>query len=109
MDATIPLDPALATSAYAIPTGPGARAIPDPAAVDRTARDFEAFFVSSMIESMTTGLKTPKMFGGGSGEQMYRSLLNQEYGKAIAAHGSLGLADSIRRDMLRLQEAANHG
>jgi flagellar protein FlgJ len=45
------------------------------------------------------------MFGGGEAEGMYRSLLNQEYGKAIAAHGSLGIADAIKREMLHLQEA----
>ena len=35
------------------------------------------------------------MFGGGSGEEMYRSLLNQEYGKAIATRGSMGIATTF--------------
>lgn len=83
--------------------GPAAR----DAAATRTARDFEAFFVTSMLESMTAGLKPDKLFGGGPGESMYRSLMNQEYGKAIAARGSLGIADEIKREMLRLQEQAN--
>ena len=68
------------------------------------AEDFEAQFVTSMLESMWAGVKTDKMFGGGPGEEMYRSLLNQEYGKAIAKQGSLGIADSIQKEMLRLQE-----
>jgi Rod binding domain-containing protein len=58
-----------------------------------------------MLESMFAGVKTDKMFGGGSAENMYRSLLNQEYGKVISQRGSLGIADAIKREMLHLQEA----
>lgn len=75
------------------------------ATIDKTATDYEAGFVSAMLESMFAGIKTDKMFGGGSAEGMYRSLLNQEYGKAVAARGSLGIADAIKREMLHLQEA----
>ncbi|HLZ67217.1 MAG TPA: rod-binding protein [Aliidongia sp.] len=74
------------------------------ATIDKTAKDYEAGFMSAMLESMYAGVKTNKMFGGGSAEGMYRSLLNQEYGKAIAARGSLGIADSIKREMIRMQE-----
>ena len=73
-------------------------------AIKKSAKDFEAMFMSSMLESMTAGMKTDKMFGGGQAEQLYRSMLNQEYGKAIAAHGSLGIADAIQREMLKMQE-----
>ena len=74
------------------------------AAVKKAAKDFEAMFMSSMLESMTAGVKPDKMFGGGQGEQMYRSMLNQEYGKAIASTGSIGIADAIEREMLKMQE-----
>ena len=73
----------------------------------KSAQDFEAFFVTSMLESMSAGLKTDKLFGGGPGEQMYRSMLNQEYGKAIAQRGSFGISDMVQREILRLQEKAN--
>ncbi|HEV2674066.1 MAG TPA: rod-binding protein [Aliidongia sp.] len=75
------------------------------ATIDKTAKEYEAGFVSAMLESMFAGIKTNKMFGGGSAEEMYRSLLNQEYGKAVAARGTLGIADAIKREMLHLQEA----
>jgi Rod binding domain-containing protein len=74
------------------------------AAAKSAARDFEAFFVTSMLESMYAGMKPDPEFGGGSGEEMYRSLLNQEYGKAIAARGSLGIANTILGEMINLQE-----
>ena len=85
------------------PLSPAAKA----AATKHAAQDFESFFITSMLESMSAGLKPDKLFGGGAGESMYRSLMNQEYGKAIAAHGSLGLTDSIEREMLRMQEKAS--
>lgn len=75
------------------------------AKIDKTAQDYEAGFVSAMLESMFAGIKTDKMFGGGSAEDMYRSLMTQEYGKAVAARGSLGIADSIKSAMIKMQEA----
>jgi flagellar protein FlgJ len=75
------------------------------AQIDKTAKDYEAGFVGAMLESMFAGIKTNKMFGGGSAEDMYRSLMTQEYGKAVAASGTLGIADTIKREMLRMQEA----
>jgi Rod binding domain-containing protein len=75
------------------------------AQIDKTAKEYEAGFVSAMLESMFAGVKTNKMFGGGSAEGMYRSLLNQEYGKVVAQRGSLGIADAIKREMMHLQEA----
>lgn len=74
------------------------------AQIDKTAKDYEAGFVGAMLESMFAGVKTNKMFGGGSGEDMYRSLMTQEYGKAIAERGTLGIADSIKSAMIRMQE-----
>jgi Rod binding domain-containing protein len=73
-------------------------------AARRTAEDFESFFITSMLESMTAGIKPDKLFGGGQGESLYRSMLNQEYGKAIAANGSLGLTDAIQNEIIKLQE-----
>lgn len=88
------------------PTGAGANVSPARMAqIDKTAKEYEAGFVSAMLESMFAGIKTNKMFGGGSAEDMYRSLMTQEYGKAVAQRGTLGIADTIKREMLRMQEA----
>lgn len=80
----------------------------DPAAenkkVREAAQEFEAFFIGQMMENMMAGLETDPMFGGGAGEDMWRSLLNQEYGKEIAKSGRLGIADHVMRGMLAAQE-----
>lgn len=73
----------------------------------KVAQDFEAFFLTQMLEQMTADIATDGMFGGGNGEKVYRSLLNQEYGKAIAAQGGVGIAPMVMRDILAMQEQAN--
>ena len=68
------------------------------------AEDFESFFLSQMFEYMFAGIDTDGPFGGGHGEKIFRSLLLQEYGKAMAACGGIGIADTIERQLLQLQE-----
>lgn len=70
----------------------------------QAAHDFEAVFLSQMLETMTSGLKTDGMFGGGPGEGMFRSMLNQEYAKSITKSGGIGVADAVYREMLKMQE-----
>lgn len=73
------------------------------AAARKAAEDFESVFVAQMMEPMFQGLKTDGMFGGGSGEGVFRSLLIQEVGKDVAAGGGIGIADSVYGEMLRMQ------
>jgi flagellar protein FlgJ len=69
-----------------------------------TAREFEAMFVAKMLDTATAGLKTKGAFFGGQAEESFRSVLNEEYGKAVANAGpGLGLADMVLQEMLRLQ------
>jgi Rod binding domain-containing protein len=100
MDAGKPLLPA--GPAAAAPRPPGATS--DPAAARKAGEDFEAFFLSQVFETMFSGVDADKMFGGGTGENVYRSLLLQEYSKVAAKSGSTGIADAVQREILRLQE-----
>ena len=72
--------------------------------IKKAAQDFEAFFVGQMMETMTEGVQTDEYFGGGHGEEMWRSMLNQEYGKEVAKGGKLGIAAPVMASMLRAQE-----
>ncbi len=72
--------------------------------VRRAAEEFEAVFISQMLAPMFEGLETDELFGGGPGEDVYRSILVEEYGKAIARSGGIGIADAVQREILRLQE-----
>lgn len=69
------------------------------------AEDFEAVFISTMLEHMGRDVQNGDgLFGGGQSETMFRSLMNDEYGKAIAAKGGLGIAESIYKFIMQAQE-----
>jgi Rod binding domain-containing protein len=75
--------------------------------IEETAREFEAVFVAEMMKPMFKELKTDGMFGGGKGEEVFRGMMLQEYGKNIASSGALGIADNIKAAMIRMQAEAN--
>jgi Rod binding domain-containing protein len=68
------------------------------------AESFEAFFISQMLADMFAGIETDPLFGGGPGETVFRSLMIDEYGKSVASTGGVGIADSVLREIVRLQE-----
>jgi Rod binding domain-containing protein len=82
----------------------GAAAGANEASAAKAAQEFEAMFIAQMLKPMFQGLSTEGMFGGGKGEEMYRSLLIEEYGKTIAKAGGVGIADQVKAEMLKLQE-----
>ena len=69
------------------------------------AEQFEAFFIGEMMNYMTEGIKSDDMFGGGHGEDMWKTMLNQEYGKQVAKSGGLGIANQVMKGMLAAQES----
>ncbi len=73
--------------------------------IDETAKEFESVFLSQMLQHMFAGVEeADDWFGGGHGEEMFKSLLIDEYGKLMAKAGGIGVADHIRQEMLNLQE-----
>lgn len=81
--------------------------VPKGASLDKirkTAEDFEAVFLSQMLKPMFDGIGSDEMFGGGHGEDMWKSQLINEYGKTIAKSGGIGIADAVMGEMLRMQE-----
>jgi len=72
--------------------------------IRETAEDFEAVFLSQMMKPMFEGIRASEPFGGGQAEDMWQSLMVDEYGKAIAKSGGIGIADAVMAEMLRAQE-----
>lgn len=71
--------------------------------IEETAQDFEAMFVSEMMKPMFEGIKPNKMFGGGKTEEVFKGVLLQEYGKMMAETGQLGIAESVKAELIRMQ------
>jgi Rod binding domain-containing protein len=74
------------------------------AEISDAAEKFEGMFLSQMFQYMFEGVDADPMFGGGSAEKMYRSLMIDEYGKQVAAKGGLGIADHVYDTLLAAQE-----
>ena len=75
------------------------------AEVDKVAEDFEAQFIAQMMQNMFATVPVDEEMGGGKAEEIYRSMVVDEYGKLIARTGGVGVADHVKREMIRLQEA----
>jgi Rod binding domain-containing protein len=81
---------------------PPVKAAADPK-LRAAAEDFEAMFITQMLEHMESGRGPDATFGGGNAEKTWHSVLNTEYGKSVAKRNGIGLADMLVRDMLKLQ------
>ncbi len=84
---------------------------PDAKTAAKVGKQFEAQFVSQMFQHMFEGIKTDGVFGGGSGEEMFRSLLIDEYGKMVANRGGIGgngsgfgIGAAVQKMLLKHQE-----
>ncbi|MEW5687836.1 MAG: rod-binding protein [Pseudomonadota bacterium] len=67
------------------------------------AQKFESQFLSTMLQHMFEGIETDGPFGGGEGEQMFRSLMTEAMGKQMTKAGGIGLTDTIQREILKMQ------
>ena len=72
-------------------------------AIQKTAKDFEASFLNVMYQSMFKDVNTSEPFGGGQGEEMWKSFLTDAMAKQTVKRGGIGLSDTIAKEMLKLQ------
>ncbi len=70
------------------------------------AVELEGVFLNTLVKQMMSGLDSDNGFGGGQGEQTWRSLQSEFLADSIAQSGGIGLADDILASLLRQQEAA---
>lgn len=81
----------------------------DRKAMHRQAVEFEAVYLAQMLKPMFEGIEAEAPFGGGFGEDVWRSMQVQKFGEAIAKSGGVGLADAVYGELLATQEARGRG
>lgn len=69
-----------------------------------TAEQFEGVFLNQMLSAMFEGVGKNDAFGGGYAEDTYRGLLTETYADTLTKAGGIGIADSIMRELISLQE-----
>jgi len=87
----------------ALDTASAAKDAAKRARIADTAKTFESSFMSVMMQQMFEGVKTSEPFGGGNGEEMFKSVLTDAMSKEVTKAGGIGLASTIQREMLKMQ------
>ena len=71
----------------------------------KSARDFEAMFITQMLNTMNDGSSEESEFTGGSSEDTWRSFFNQAAAEEMADKGGFDLAPRLMADIIALQAA----
>ena len=94
-------------SAASVAAAPATRTL-SPAEIAKTrqaAQDFEAMALGEMLQPMFKTVDTSKgLFGGGQGEATWKPMMVDEMAKTIAKNGGIGIANSVMKELLRIQE-----
>ena len=76
-------------------------------AARQAAQGFESFFAAQVLEQMFADVKTDGLFGGGHGEEMFRSLLLDAYAKKIGQSGAFGVGAAVMKTLMAQQEVTS--
>ena len=83
------------------------KATADAAKADWAAKEYESIFISQFLGSMFSGIKSDGITGGGQGEEMFRSLMVDQFSKNIVQRGGFGIADHMKAELLKHQQVAS--
>ncbi len=92
-------------------TTPATKTTLDDATMDRLrkqAQDLEGVFLNTLTKQMFSSIKTDGPFGGGFGEETWRSMQSEQLANTMAENGGLGIADQMMGDLIKMQEAAQN-
>ncbi len=104
MSPLLPVNADAASSALTAGAAPHQRKVTTAAEARAVAQEFEAFFITQMLEQMYKDIPVDGPFGGGYGEGVFRSFLLKEYGDVLTKAGGFGIAEAVSRELLALQE-----
>ena len=88
------------------PLAPQPTATSDVGRADKASKDYESVFISQFLGSMFSSIPTDSVTGGGAGEEMFRSLMIDQYAKSIENQGGFGMATQMKAELLKHQQAA---
>ena len=76
------------------------------AAADKSSKEYEQVFISQFLGSMFSGISADGVTGGGEGEEMFRSMMVDQYAKGIEGQGGFGIAAQMKAELLKHQQVA---
>lgn len=72
--------------------------------LEQKAKELEGVFLAKFLEPLFPDGEDSALFGGGAANDIYRQLMINEYAQNFADGGGIGLADSLVKDLMALQE-----
>ena len=79
------------------------------AKAEAAAKEYEGVFISQFLGSMFSSIKSDGITGGGQGEEMFRSLMVDQFSKNIVQRGGFGIAAHMKAELLKHQQVAPNG
>ena len=68
------------------------------------SKEYESVFISQFLGSMFQGISTDGITGGGQGEEMFRSMMVDQYAKGLTQKGGFGLATAMQAELMKHQQ-----
>lgn len=76
--------------------------------IKKLSEEFESIFLGLVLKSMRESVQKSGLIDGGNAENIYRSMLDDEYAKQMAAQHHTGLADQIANFLSGQSELQGH-
>ncbi len=67
--------------------------------IKQLANEFESLFLEIVLKSMRETVGKSELMNGGNAEDIYRSMLDQEYAKNMAGMRQTGIGDAIEKQL----------
>lgn len=68
--------------------------------IKKLSQEFESIFLNLMLSAMRKSVPKSELMDGGNGEEIFRSMLDQEYAKSMAQRDMTGLARAIEASLI---------
>ena len=79
--------------------GPGVKNL-DEGKLKKACEDFESIFISKMLKVMRQSIPKTGLLDGGSQQDMYLSLFDEELSKSMAKRGGMGLGKILYQNIM---------
>ena len=80
--------------------GPGVKKI-DEGKLKKACGDFESIFISQMLKEMRKSIPKSGLLDGGSQQDAYLSLFDEELSKSMAKRGGIGLGKILYQNIMK--------
>ncbi|MDJ0932101.1 rod-binding protein [Breoghania sp.] len=71
------------------------------------SEEFEAVFLHQMSDAMFETIEGGGTFGDSNASETWRGMLSEQYASAIVDAGGIGIADTVQRELIAMQEGSS--